>query len=164
MAIARWNPMSELTNLSTTMDRIFGDLLQGGLEGTEANQFRLPVDIIENEDGYQIKAPLSGFKPDEVDVNCADGVLTIEAKHMDERSEKPDKKGHYIRREVRRVDFMRQIALPPDVRAEDIKASFDNGELMIEVPRAKKPRAHRVLVERKSGKSEPQAVGSGSRN
>jgi HSP20 family protein len=164
MAIARWTPIGELSNLNSAMDRLFGELLQGSMEGgPEANLFRLPVDITESDKGYRIKAPLPGFKPEEVDVSASDGVLTIMAKHMEE---KPEEKDNYVRREVRRVDYIRQIALPNDVRQEDIKASFDNGELIVEVPRAPRPKPHKVNVERKKGteKAEPQPASTASRN
>jgi HSP20 family protein len=162
MAIARWTPISDLSNLNSAMDRLFGELLQGGMEGgPEGTLFRLPVDITESDKGYQIKAPIPAFKPEEVEVSAADGALTIVAKHAEE---KPEKKDNYVRREVRRVDYIRQIALPNDVRAEDIKASFDNGELIVEVPRAQRPKRHRITVERKQEKAQPQPVTAGSKN
>src|SRR3979411_2868163 len=114
MAIARWTPISELSNLNSAMDRLFGELVQGGMEGgPEGTLFRLPVDITESDKGYQIKAPIPGFKPDEVEVSAADGALTIVAKHMEE---KPEKKDNYVRREVRRVDQIPHITLPNNAR------------------------------------------------
>jgi HSP20 family protein len=164
MAIARWTPIGELSNLNSAMDRLFGELLQGGMEGgPEGSLFRLPVDITESEKGYQIKAPIPGFKPEEVEVSHSDGVLTIMARHAEE---KPEKKENYVRREVRRVDYIRQIALPSDIRAEDIKASFENGELVVDLPRAARPKPMKINVERKHGEKEKaqQPVSVSSKN
>jgi len=43
-------------------------------------------------------------------------------------------------------------------------ALFDNGELIVEVPRAQRPRRHRITVERKQEKAQPQPVTAGSKN
>jgi HSP20 family protein len=164
MAISRWTPIGELTGLNTVMDRLFGELLQGETEGAmrEGAIFRLPVDITESEQGYEIRAPIPGFKPEEVEVTVTDGVLTINAKHSEEKTEK--KRG-YLRREMAYGTFMRQIALPPDVRAENIKAGFENGVLTVNVPRAAKPKPHRVAIERSKEKSKELAVeNAGSKN
>jgi HSP20 family protein len=161
MAISRWTPIGELTDMHTAMDRLFGDLLQGGVEGMtrDVATFRLPVDITESEEGYEIRAPVPGFKPEDVEVTVTDGVLTINAKHSEEKTER--KKG-YLRREVATGNFIRQIALPGDIRAQDIKAAFDNGELTITVPRMAKPKPHRVAVERSKEKTKELPVKASS--
>jgi HSP20 family protein len=145
MAIARWSPIQELTTLHTTMDRLFGDMFEGSTDtgGASPATYRLPVDISETEDGYVIKAPIPGFKPEEVEVNVSGNVLTISAKHKEERTEK---KKNYLRREVVFGNFERQIALPGDVRGENIKATFNNGVLNVEVPRTPKPKPVRIEV------------------
>ena len=146
MAIARWSPIQELTTLHTTMDRLFGDMLESNTDPADAGltTFRLPVDISETDKGYMIKAPIPGFKPEEVEVSMSDGVLTIRATHQEERT---DKKRNYLRREVIYGNFERQIALPSDVRGENIKATFNDGVLTVEVPRAAKPQPMRIQVQ-----------------
>src|ERR1700704_3036534 len=134
MALARWTPVNELTGLHNTMDRLFSDLFEGmESSGSQPATFRLPVDIKETKDGYEIKAPIAGFKPEDVEVTFADGVLGIKATHKEEKSKQ---EGNYIRREVFFGNFQRQILLPPDVQGDNIKASFDHGLLTIEVPRS----------------------------
>jgi HSP20 family protein len=153
MAIARWTPMGDMTSLHSAMERLFGELLQGDVAGGESpgTLFRLPVDITESEKGYVIRAPIPGFSPEEVEVAFSDGVLTIVARHTEDR---PQQEGNYIRRETRWVNFMRQIALPSDVRADDIQASFENGELIVEVPRAPRPQPTKIDVQRRQRSTE----------
>jgi HSP20 family protein len=146
MAIARWNPFDELTNMYTTMDRLFGEVAdpnQGTVRGQNLT-FRLPVDISENDNSYVIKAPVAGFKPDEVELLVSGNVLTINASH---KEEKEDKKGSYIRREMMVGNFVRQIALPNDAQLDSISATFDNGVLKVEVPRTPKPQPKRIAVQ-----------------
>ena len=148
LAIARWTPFDELTNLHTTMDRLFGDLFDSG-QGTQERSgsgnmtFRLPVDISESENSYTIKAPVAGFNPQDVEVTVTGNVLSIRATRRQEREEK---KGNYLRREMVYGDFVRQIALPEDAQADKINASFNNGVLQVEVPRTPRQQPKRIEV------------------
>jgi HSP20 family protein len=146
MAITHRTPVNELTSLHSAMDRLFGEMFEAGGAGdrAEMSAYRLPVDITEDERGYVIKAPVPGFKPEDVEVTFSDGVLSINARHKEERQEK---EGTYLRREVVYGNFQRQIALPGDVKGENIKASFENGVLSVEVPRAARPQPLRIAVE-----------------
>ena len=158
MAIARWTPIQELTSLHTTMDRLFGDMFEGGQNSSGPNlTFRLPVDISETDNAYVIKAPVPGFKPEDVEVTLSGNVLTIKATR---KEEKEDKNGNYVRREMVVGDFERQIGLPNDVRPDNIDATFDNGVLKVEVARAPKPQPKRIEVRSESQK---QMAGNSSR-
>jgi HSP20 family protein len=131
------------------MDRLFSDVFgdsfgRMGGEDLGLATFHLPVDIQETENGYVIKAPVPGFNPEDVEITFSDGVLTINATHKEEREE-PE--GQYLRREIAYGDYQRRIALPGDVKAEDIRATFDNGVLTVEVPRAPRPEPRRIQVQ-----------------
>jgi HSP20 family protein len=166
MAIARWSPFQELTTLHTTMDRLFGDMAENTANtgSTDMTTFRLPVDIAETDNGYLIKAPVPGFKPEEVEVSLSDGVLSITAQHKEEKTEK---KKNYLRREVAYGNFERFIALPRDVQGDNIKANFKNGVLEIEVPRTPKPQPKKIEVkaeDQQQGQRQMAAAGSGTNN
>ncbi len=157
MAIARWTPFDELTNLHTTMDRLFGDLFDSGQgaqerSGSGSMTFRLPVDISENESSYTIKAPVAGFNPQDVELTVTGNVLSIRATRRQEREEKKD---NYLRREMVYGDFVRQIALPEDAQADKINASFNNGVLQVEIPRKPRQQPKRIEV-RSEGQSQPK--------
>lgn len=152
MAISNWSPANELTNLHSTMDRLFGNLFAEVFESPSAGEgrrtgvpsYRLPVDIVETENGYRIQAPVPGFRPEDVEVTFSDGVLTIRGSRSREQSRQ---EGNYLRREVAFGDYVRQIALPGRVQAENIKATFDNGLLTVDVPRESKPEPRRIEIQ-----------------
>jgi HSP20 family protein len=155
MALVRWSPFEELTTLHTTMDRLFGDMAENYTKGggKDLTTYRLPVDIAETDNGYLIKSPVPGFKPEEVEVSLSDGVLTIAANHKEEKTEK---KQNFLRREVAYGNFERMIALPNDVQGDNIKATFNNGVLEIEVPRAPKPQPKKIEVRAQNGQQSQQ--------
>src|SRR6266851_1106053 len=157
------------------MDRLFGDVFGDVFSSSGATQsmerttdggdgggrqlptFHLPVNISETKDGYRIEAPVPGFRPEDVEVMFADGILTINAKRT---GEKTSEEGGYLRREVAFGNYRRQISLPGDVRANDIKATFDNGVLTVDVPRMPKPEPKRIQI--RPGEQAKQLSGAGS--
>ena len=161
MAIARWNPRDELTSLYTTMDRLFGEAFGSSRQREDGmtSVFRLPVDIREIDNAYEIKAQIPGFTPDEIDLTVTGNVLTISARHEEEREK--NERG-YIRREVVEGTFVRQIALPDDAKLDTIKAEFENGELRVEVPRSQRPQPQKVQVQGRDGKQHSRTNGGGS--
>lgn len=111
----------------------------------------LPVDIRQTENEFLIEASVPGFTPDQVEVTFDDGVLTIRGQRSEQREEKD---GQYVRRERRQASVYRQIALPAEVRADEIAAGFENGVLRITVPRAQKAQPKRIPVTAPSGGGE----------
>jgi HSP20 family protein len=138
------------------MDRLFSDMWESPDTSSTNLTFRLPVDIKETDSSYVIRAPVPGFKPEEVNVEVSGDVLSITASHKEQKEEK---EGDYIRREMIMGDFQRQIALPSDARPENVNATFDNGVLRIEIPRAPKPQPKKIEV-----KSQGQQQMTGSSN
>ncbi|MDB5112936.1 MAG: heat shock protein Hsp20 family [Chloroflexi bacterium] len=152
MAVIRWNPGSELMNLHSEMDRLFTELAEGltparmgrgGSGGAEMQAF-LPIDIERTDDALVIRASVPGFKPEEVNVTVDQGVLTIDARHEEQR----DRKDRNFLRQERFVGRLyRQILLGSEVNSEEARATFDNGVLTVIVPLAQRPQPRRIEVQ-----------------
>jgi len=97
------------------------------------NVGQMKVDIKENDKEYILEAEIPGVNKDEITVEVKDDMLTISVQR-DERIE--ETKENYIRRERRYGSQSRSFYLD-NVRAEDIKASFNNGILTISLPKKK---------------------------
>jgi HSP20 family protein len=139
MMLTRWNPNRELASLHGYMDQLFSDIW-----GSQTTTQYLPLDVKETEGSYQISAPVPGFTPEQVEVTFQDGVLTIKAERQ-EQTENQDK-GQWLRREISYGNFFRQIALPRNVVADDITASFQDGVLTVEVPKVPAPQPKKIQV------------------
>ncbi|MDQ6771473.1 MAG: Hsp20/alpha crystallin family protein [Candidatus Dormibacteraeota bacterium] len=144
--ITRFDPFPDFAVMNRRYDQLFRGVLgaPGVVEGTGRRPaFYLPIDVTQTEGGFRIEAALPGFSPDEVEVTHKEGTLSIVAKHA-ETAESND--GRYIRREMVSGDWRRRIALPGEVQADSITATFENGVLKLDVPVAPKAEPVRIAI------------------
>jgi HSP20 family molecular chaperone IbpA len=80
------------------------------------------------DDGtYVIRAELPGVDPDkDIQLEVTGDTLTIRGERREEQKEKNRREFHY-------GSFYRSVELPRGVKADDIKASYDDGVLEIRV-------------------------------
>jgi HSP20 family protein len=137
MLTIRRNPFSELAVLERNVDRIFSEVFARPANGrvNEPAFFRLPVNVELKEGKYVLTAPLAGFKPEEIDVSLADGLLTISAKHSEEKKTERD---GYVRQEVVSGNFYRQIPVG-QIDPKSVSANVENGVLTVTLPAPTEP-------------------------
>lgn len=93
----------------------------------------MKTDVRETEDSYELDVDLPGFQKDEIHVDLKDGYLTISAaKGLDKDAQ--DKKGKYIRQE-RYAGACSRSFYVGDVESKDISAKYENGILMLTLPK-----------------------------
>ena len=78
---------------------------------------------------------LPGYNKEDIKVDITDGYLTINAKTSNEKEEK--EKGKFVRRERFTGECSRSFYVGEDIKEDEIKASFKNGILNLEVPKVK---------------------------
>ncbi len=94
------------------------------------------VDIVDKGSHFEVHAELPGMDAEDIDVNFADGTLTIKGEKKDEKEEK---KEDYYLSERRHGSFQRSFVVPQGVDPDKIDASFKNGVLTVTL--AKRPEA-----------------------
>ena len=103
---------------------------------TTTEKHKMPLmktDIRENDKNYIIDVDLPGFSKENIKIDVEDGYLNINAS-MDESNDE-EEKGKFIRRERYSGECSRSFYVGEDVESEDIKATFKNGILTLEVPK-----------------------------
>ena len=96
----------------------------------------MKTDVRETENTYELDVDLPGFQKDELSLDLKDGYLTIQAaKGLDK--DQQDKKGRYIRQE-RYAGACSRSFYVGDLRPEDVTAKYENGILMISLPKEAK--------------------------
>ncbi len=95
----------------------------------------MKTDVIEKENGYELKVNMPGYAKDNIKVSLEKGYLTIEG-HVEKTEETPeseDKKEKYLRRERFCGSITRSYYLGDDIVDDNIKANFTDGVLSIVV-------------------------------
>lgn len=93
----------------------------------------MKTDIKEHENNYSIVVDLPGYNKEDIKVSVEDGYLTIHTTMNSENEEK--EKGKFVRRERYFGECSRSFYVGDDITTEDIKASYKNGSLKLEVPK-----------------------------
>ena len=146
----RSNPnrlINEFFEMQKELDRLFDTFMKPDQNvATESTYWRPPMDVYETVDNFVVKIEVSGIKPDEdIKIQLDRNVLTVRGYRSD-RTEL--KKEHYHQAELNYGPFERAIALP-NVLAEDVdpQASYENGFLEIQVPKAKPYTPREIAVQ-----------------
>ena len=108
------------------LDDIFGDL-----NYTENKIMK--TDIKEHKDNYSILVDLPGYNKDDIKISVDDGYLIISATMSKNEEEKEH--GKFVRRERYFGECSRSFYVGDNIEVEDIKASFKNGTLNLEIPK-----------------------------
>ncbi len=145
MALVKWDPWREIEDLFDRYTRADGRPRSGEI-GPASEGWMPKVDIAETDKEFLIKAELPEIKKEDVTVDVQNGVLTLRGERKQEKEEK-GKKFHRIERSY--GSFTRSFTLPENVDPEQIKASFKEGMLNIQLKKVagKESKAIDIKVE-----------------
>ena len=115
------------------LDDFFDDAFDGYGYGRNTSGL-MKTDIKDTDQGYEITMNLPGVKKEDVKAELKEGYLTISAVSNSNKDEK-DQNGRYIRRERYSGSCSRSFYVGEDVTQEEIKARFENGTLVMTVPK-----------------------------
>lgn len=124
--------IGDLEDIHGPTDRLFAEMEQG-----ERHKWSLPVDVIERDDKYLLRADVPGFRPDEAKIEVEDDVLTVSAEHEEGEEENKDR---YLRRERRYGSTSRPITLPKGVTPDPVEATRKDLIVEVSVPEPREER------------------------
>ncbi|MEJ2528812.1 MAG: Hsp20/alpha crystallin family protein [Gammaproteobacteria bacterium] len=102
------------------------------------------VDVIDRDKEVVIRAEIPGVDKKDLDVSMTDNSITIKGST---RQEKEDKGEDYYRSEISKGSFCRTVAIPDNVDASKVKASFKDGVLELTVPKTKGSKRHSIKLD-----------------
>jgi HSP20 family protein len=100
---------------------------------TNMRQPMVYVDVAKQGDQYLVHAEVPGMAKDDVQLHVDGRTLTISG-HKKSVIEEGAPDTNFYRRETSSGSFSRSVLLPEDANIDELKASFDNGKLSINVP------------------------------
>lgn len=147
------SPFGMMRRLAEEMDRAFEDfgfeprfhlprLFRRGRELFRRETGQIPADwsprveVLEKEGQFVVRAELPGMTKDEVKVEIAENVLTIQGERKQEKKE--EREGYHYS-ECSYGSFYRAIPLPEGVELAKAAAEFKQGVLEVTMPVAPRP-------------------------
>lgn len=93
----------------------------------------LKTDICEKNGMYELSMEMPGYQKKDIQIELKDGTLKVTASRNNATQEKDDN-GRIVRKERYSGSCSRSFYVGEGYKQDDIKASFDNGELTITLP------------------------------
>jgi HSP20 family protein len=144
MALDRWDPFRDMMTVRDAMDR----WLQQSISGTgqllsNIRPETIPLDVIERDDSFEVRAAVPGVKPEDVEVTVQGERITLRA---EVRAADEQRNENWLMREHRSGLMTRSITLPSAVSSENAEARIENGILTLKLPKLQGAPARRIAV------------------
>lgn len=145
-SVTRWNPNRTFPAGREPFARLFDNFLGENLLPSEdvSNRSWMPaVNIRETDGAFFVEAELPGLTKDDIEITLENNLLKLSGER---RFEKETNQENYHRVERSYGTFLRTFSLPSQVTSDDVKASFSDGVLVIEVPKAAEARPRKISI------------------
>jgi HSP20 family protein len=103
---------------------------------------RLPLDVKAEPEAYEITAVVPGLKPEDLQIEILEDVVTLRGKMGDHSRENDG----YLLREIEMGEFVRSLRLPDPLDASKAEAVVQNGVLTLRIPKAEEARPKTIKV------------------
>jgi HSP20 family protein len=146
MALSRYREpagLFGLQRLNRILDEAFGGFPVPEQGNVITSTWFAPTDVSEDENSLQISMELPGVEPDDVRLSLENNILTIRG----EKRQQLDENNERIHRFERTYGvFERTFALPNTVDPDKIEARYENGVLLVRIPKAERARPREIRV------------------
>jgi HSP20 family protein len=104
-----------------------------------SSAWRPPTDVYETDDLILIRVEIAGMREEDIDVEIQGHVLSIRGIRQDTLEQRA-----YHQVEIRFGEFYIDIHLPAPIVASGVKADYDNGFLLVTLP---KEQARKIRID-----------------
>jgi HSP20 family protein len=148
MSMDRWDPFRDVMTIREAMDRWLQHSLTGTgqLTGQLLSNLRpdaIPIDLIEHDDSFEVRAAVPGVRPDDVEVTVQGERVTVRAELRSSDEQRGD---NWLMREQRAGTMQRSITLPSPVSSDKAEARIDQGILSLRLPKVQGDQVRRISV------------------
>jgi len=143
--IRRHAPFAEVVTLRDAVDRLFDErFFRPMLRVDGDREITPPLDVYTTTEAVVAKVALPGVEPEDVEVTITEDLVSIKGSFKEET--RTEEEG-YVTRELSRGEFHRTFLVPTVIRAEAATARFENGLLVLTLPKSEEVKPTRVKVE-----------------
>jgi HSP20 family protein len=138
-----YRAVSRPSSIDQVFDQFFNRNL-GDFFGSDFVNDAPAVNVTELENQFKIELAAPGLEKGDFNIKVEEDQLTISAEQKHETEEKKED-GKFLRREFSFASFSRSFRLPENVDADNISANYNNGVLVLELPKAEPVNNTRVI-------------------
>lgn len=139
--MTRWRPLADFSDLRNRIDAVLEDVM-----GPEGAGWSPAIDLVESNGELVFRANVPGIKPEEIEIELEDNMLTISGEHEESKEEKDEQ---YVRRERHYGSFWRSMRVPAGIDPKQIAASCHDGVLEVRVPKPTEAKSKKVSIKPK---------------
>lgn len=134
-----------LRPLQNKVNQLFDSVFRGTDDAEEApaSVWAPRMDVAESDDTYRLYIDLPGMSKNDVNITVEDNRLTIRGKREDETRPTGE---NAVRMERMFGAFYRTVELPTSVTEGNIKATFENGVLSVDLPKTEKSTPTKIPI------------------
>ena len=140
--LSNWSSSDRLSSLRDEVNRLF-DFSWPARDSGLFSGWSPALDVFDDKDNLVVKVELPGLKKDEINISLHDGVLTISGERKQEHE---SKEGESFRSERYFGKFQRSVTLPTAVDSNKVAASYKDGVLTVELPKAEEAKPKQIAV------------------
>ncbi len=139
--LIRYNPFNEAISLRDAMDRLFED----SFIPRTMNNFvghGVAANLFETSDGFILQVPMPGVNPEAVEITAQQDTLTLKW----ETKVTPPEGASVHWQGFQSGQYQQTFALPAAINSERAEASYTDGILTLNLPKAEHVKARTVKV------------------
>ncbi len=103
------------------------------------------VNVEETKDALLLTVELPGLTDADISIELENNVLTISGEKVEQKTEGDDDRRYHVW-ERQYGSFKRGFTLPRTVKGDDIRAHFENGVLMITLPKVPEAQGRKIEI------------------
>jgi HSP20 family protein len=141
--LIRWQSLPEFELMRRQMDRFLSEAT--GLTTDEKDRSWLPASELRDDgDALTLRVVIPDINPQDLDIQVTRNSVSINGERTVTRH--GDKESQYFWSEVQYGRFQRVFQLPAPVQNEEVKADYQNGVLVLTLPKTNEVKAFKVSL------------------
>src|SRR5947209_1498964 len=140
-----YSPFQEALSLREAMNQLFSQsFIQPGWGVNATGSLAAPLDVLETEQGFQMRVLLPGMKPEDIELSVQNDSLTVKGQFRPYMEH--EKQARWLVQEIGLGSFERTITFPRPIDGDKIETSYENGVLYVWAPISEAGRPKRISV------------------
>lgn len=131
--------LNDIERVEAEMDHLFDEVMPSGrwLPLRRTRTWRPPTDVYETDDSVVVKVEIAGMEESDFTISLSNRNLIITGVRHDPLAEAEDLTLSFQQMEIRYGEFKTEIYLPWAIVEGNIEATYEDGFLMVVLPKAK---------------------------